>query len=107
MNRPYVSSLIPGFRLLLCSGASLCGGAVSFLCRLITQFFYVVALGFGVSVHYAAMLAFATLSFWTVRTQGITYGYYSLISLARYPDSMFKGFANFVFSWLIPVISTG
>jgi ABC-2 type transport system permease protein len=56
---------------------------------------YVVAIGFGISVHYAAMLAFATVSFWTVRTQGITYGYYSLISLARYPDSMFKGLAKF------------
>jgi viologen exporter family transport system permease protein len=65
---------------------------------------YVVALGFGISVHYAAMLAFATVSFWTVRTQGITYGYYSLISLARYPDSMFKGLAKFVFSWVIPIM---
>src|SRR5262249_45657024 len=65
---------------------------------------YLVAIGFGVSVHYAAMLAFATISFWTVRTQGITYGYYSLISLARYPDSMFKGLVKFVFSWVVPVM---
>jgi ABC-2 type transport system permease protein len=66
--------------------------------------FYAVAIGFGVTVHYAAMLAFVTVSFWTVRTQGITYGYYSLISLARYPDSMFKGLAKFVFSWVVPVM---
>jgi ABC-2 type transport system permease protein len=65
---------------------------------------YLVAIGFGVSVHYAAMLALATISFWTVRTQGITYGYYSLISLARYPDSMFKGLAKFIFSWVVPVV---
>src|SRR5258707_10115346 len=65
---------------------------------------YAVAIGCGISVHYAAMLAFATVSFWTVRTQGITYGYYSLISLARYPDSMFKGLAKFIFSWGVPVM---
>ena len=65
---------------------------------------YVVAIAFGISVHYAAMLAFATVSFWTIRTQGITYGYYSLISLTRYPDSMFKGLAKFVFSWILPVM---
>src|ERR1700751_269941 len=39
-----MSSLIPGFRLLLRSGASLCG-AFSFLFRQITQFFVLAALG--------------------------------------------------------------
>src|ERR1700758_1801288 len=38
-------SLLPAFRLLLCSGASGCGGALSFLWRRITQVFCVAALG--------------------------------------------------------------
>jgi ABC-2 type transport system permease protein len=65
---------------------------------------YLVAVGFGISIHYAAMLALATVSFWIVRTQGIIYGYYSIINLARYPDSMFKGLAKFVFSWVVPIV---
>jgi ABC-2 type transport system permease protein len=65
---------------------------------------YLVAIGFGISIHYAAMLALATISFWIVRTQGIIYGYYSIINLARYPDSMFKGLAKFVFSWVVPIV---
>jgi ABC-2 type transport system permease protein len=65
---------------------------------------YLVAVGFGISIHYAAMLALATISFWIVRTQGIIYGYYSIMNLARYPDSMFKGLAKFVFNWVVPIV---
>jgi ABC-2 type transport system permease protein len=65
---------------------------------------YLVAVGLGISIHYAAMLALATISFWVVRTQGIIYGYYSIINLARYPDSMFKGLAKFVFNWVVPIV---
>ena len=65
---------------------------------------YIVAIAFGISVHYAALFAMATASFWIVRAQGIIYGYYSVINLSRYPDSMFKGLAKFIFSWIIPIV---
>ena len=46
----------------------------------------------------------STASFWIVRSQGLIWGYYNIMNLARYPDVVFKGVVKFVFSWLIPVI---
>jgi ABC-2 type transport system permease protein len=65
---------------------------------------YLVTLCLGVSVHYAVMFTLATMSFWITKTQGLIYGYYNMISLARYPDAVFKGAVKFVFSWVLPVI---
>jgi ABC-2 type transport system permease protein len=65
---------------------------------------YLVTLCLGVSVHYAIMFTLATISFWIIKTQGLIYGYYTMISLARYPDAVFKGAVKFVFSWVLPVI---
>jgi ABC-2 type transport system permease protein len=65
---------------------------------------YIVTLCLGISVHYAIMFGLATVSFWITRTQGLIYGYYNMMSLARYPDAVFKGAAKFVFSWVLPVI---
>ena len=65
---------------------------------------YGVSLLLGALVHYAIMFSLATLSFWIVRAQGLIYGYFNLVSIARYPDSVFSGLFKFVFSWLIPVI---
>ena len=65
---------------------------------------YGASLLLGALVHYAIMFSLATLSFWIVRAQGLIYGYFNLVSIARYPDSVFSGVFKFVFSWLIPVI---
>ncbi len=65
---------------------------------------YAITLCLGVSVHYAIMFGLATVSFWIIRAQGLIYGYYNMINLARYPDAVFKGAIRFVFSWLVPVI---
>jgi viologen exporter family transport system permease protein len=65
---------------------------------------YLATLLVGVSLHYAVMFGLTTISFWTVRTQGVIYGYYNIMNLARYPDVVFKGFAKFVFSWIVPVM---
>jgi len=65
---------------------------------------YLATLFLGVTIHYAIMFALAVMSFWIVRAQGLIYGYYSVMNLARYPDAVFKGTVKFVFSWLIPVI---
>ena len=65
---------------------------------------YVVAVACGILIHYSVMFAFATLSFWMVRSQGLIYGYYSLFNIGRYPDTIYRGAFKLVFSWLIPVI---
>jgi viologen exporter family transport system permease protein len=65
---------------------------------------YLATVLIGVSLHYAVMFGLATVSFWSVRAQGVIYGYYNIMNLARYPDVVFKGFAKFIFSWVLPVM---
>ena len=65
---------------------------------------YLVALVFGVAIHYSIMLALAAFSFWIVRAQGLVYGYFNFLQIARYPDVIFPRLFRFVFSWIVPVI---
>src|SRR5438874_7531223 len=65
---------------------------------------YLMALGFGIAVHYSIMLSLAAVSFWIVRAQGLVYGYFNFLNIARYPDSIFPRLFRFVFGWIIPVV---
>src|SRR6267142_1386027 len=65
---------------------------------------YLVALGFGIAVHYSIMLALAAVSFWIVRAQGLVYGYFNFLNIARYPDVIFPRVFRFIFGWIIPVV---
>jgi ABC-2 type transport system permease protein len=65
---------------------------------------YLTALGFGVAIHYSIMLSLAAVSFWIVRAQGLVYGYFNFLNIARYPDVIFPGLFRFIFSWIIPVV---
>jgi ABC-2 type transport system permease protein len=58
----------------------------------------------GVLVHYSLMFALASISFWTVRAQGIVWGYYSLFNIARLPDTAFKGFFKQFFTFALPML---
>lgn len=58
----------------------------------------------GVLIHYSLMFLLATTSFWTVRAQGIVWGYYSFFNIARLPDAAFKGFFKVVFTFAVPVL---
>jgi ABC-2 type transport system permease protein len=65
---------------------------------------YFVALMFGVAVHYSIMLTLAAVSFWIVRAQGLVYGYFNFLNIARYPDVIFPKLFRFIFGWIIPVV---
>src|ERR1043165_9698105 len=65
---------------------------------------YLGALCFGVGVHYSIMLTLAWISFWIVRAQGLVYGYFNFLQIARYPDVIFPRLFKFVFGWIIPVV---
>src|SRR6266498_151515 len=65
---------------------------------------YLTALGFGVAVHYSIMLALAAVSFWIVRAQGLVYGYFNFLNIARYPDAIFPRLFRVIFGWIIPVV---
>jgi ABC-2 type transport system permease protein len=65
---------------------------------------YLATMLLGVTIHYSILFSLGSVSFWIVRSQGLIWGYYNIMNLARYPDVVFKGAVKFVFSWLIPVI---
>jgi ABC-2 type transport system permease protein len=58
----------------------------------------------GILIHYALMFLLATVSFWTVRAQGIVWGYYSLFNISRLPDTAVRGFFKAVFTFAVPVL---
>jgi ABC-2 type transport system permease protein len=65
---------------------------------------YLAALIFGVAVHYSIMLSLAAVSFWIIRAQGLVYGYFNFLNIARYPDVIYPRLFRFVFGWIIPVV---
>jgi ABC-2 type transport system permease protein len=58
----------------------------------------------GILIHYSLMFALAGISFWTVRAQGIVWGYYNLFNIARLPDSAFRGVFRAVFMFVLPML---
>jgi ABC-2 type transport system permease protein len=58
----------------------------------------------GVLIHYSLMFLLASISFWTVRAQGIVWGYYNLFNIARMPDEAFRGLFRAVFTFAIPML---
>ena len=61
--------------------------------------------GAGLLVHYSLMFLLATVSFWTVRAQGIVFGYYNLFNIARLPDSAFpRGAFKAFFTFGLPML---
>src|SRR5213596_838964 len=65
---------------------------------------YLIALVFGVAVHYSIMLSLAAVSFWIVRAQGLVYGYFNFLNIARYPDAIFPRLFKIIFGWIVPVV---
>jgi ABC-2 type transport system permease protein len=58
----------------------------------------------GILIHYSLMFMLASISFWTVRAQGIVYGYYNLFQIARMPDEAFRGLFKAVFTFALPML---
>jgi len=58
----------------------------------------------GVLIHYSLMFLLASISFWTVRAQGIVWGYYNLFQIARLPDEAFSGLFKAFFTFAIPML---
>lgn len=58
----------------------------------------------GLVIHYSLMFLMASICFWTVRAQGIVWGYYNLFNIARLPDSVFRGAFRVVFTFVLPML---
>src|SRR5205814_38925 len=44
------------------------------------------------------------VSFWIVRAQGLVYGYFNFLNIARYPDAIFPRLFKIIFGWIVPVV---
>jgi ABC-2 type transport system permease protein len=55
-------------------------------------------------VHYSLLTVLASSSFWTVRAQGIVWGYYNLFNIARLPDAAFRGAFKAFFTYALPML---
>src|SRR6266498_3505393 len=60
--------------------------------------------GVGIVIHYSLMFLLASVSFWTVRAQGIVWGYYNLFNIARLPDEAFRGLFKAFFTFALPML---
>ena len=58
----------------------------------------------GILIHYSLMFLLASVSFWTVRAQGIVWGYYNLFYIARLPDEAFRGLFKAFFTFALPML---
>src|SRR5215467_983828 len=58
----------------------------------------------GIAIHYSLMFLLAAISFWTVRAQGIVWGYYNMFQIARMPDEAFRGLFKAFFTFALPML---
>ncbi|HEY1173633.1 MAG TPA: ABC-2 family transporter protein [Verrucomicrobiae bacterium] len=58
----------------------------------------------GLIIHYSLMFLLTSVSFWTVRAQGIVWGYYNLFNISRQPDEAFKGLFKTFFTFVLPMM---
>ena len=65
---------------------------------------FILLCAVGLLIHYSLMFLLATVSFWTVRAQGVVWAYYNLFNIARLPDSAFQGFFKAFFTLVIPML---
>jgi ABC-2 type transport system permease protein len=65
---------------------------------------FLLLCGMGIAIHYSLMFLLASVSFWTVRAQGIVWGYYNLFNIARLPDEAFQGLFKAVFTYVLPML---
>ena len=58
----------------------------------------------GLLIHYSLLFLLSCVSFWTVRAQGIVWGYYNLFNITRLPDAAFHGFFKAFFTFALPML---
>lgn len=78
---------------------------LNYLPTLAQMFGFALLCGAGLLIHYSFMCLLATTAFWTVRSQGIVWGYYNLFNIARLPDAAFpRGVFKAVFTFALPML---
>lgn len=63
---------------------------------------FAVALGAGLTILYAALLAFAALTFWSPGFM-FTWLFDGIFQMARYPVGIYPGWLRLALTWIVPV----
>lgn len=58
----------------------------------------------GILIHYGALLAIVSLTFWLGASQGIEGSYFTLMEFSRLPREAFRGLARTLFVWVLPAV---
>jgi ABC-2 type transport system permease protein len=66
--------------------------------------FYAFMVVCGVAIHYSILVLSIAPTFWITSAQGIEGSYFTLSEFSRLPREAFRGLANVVFVWLLPVV---
>jgi len=59
---------------------------------------------FGLDSMINAALGGVVVCFSIIRAQGLVYGYFNFLNIARYPDVIYPWLFRIVFGWVIPVV---
>ncbi|MBM3866422.1 MAG: hypothetical protein FJ381_11145 [Verrucomicrobia bacterium] len=65
---------------------------------------YAVLVGCGLVIHYSVLMLSTASVFWLTSAQGVEGGYFSLIEFSRMPREAFRGAAEVIFVWMLPVV---
>lgn len=65
---------------------------------------YLILLSNALIFLFAAVLAIATLSFWTTQSSGLARIFDSLLKVGRYPIEIFEGFWRSIFLYILPLV---
>ncbi len=65
---------------------------------------YILLIICGLFVQYGALLLIVSLTFWIVGSQGVEGSYFTLFEFSRLPREAFRGAANVIFVWMLPVV---
>jgi ABC-2 type transport system permease protein len=65
---------------------------------------YAAMIAAGLVIHYSILIISMSLAFWLTSAQGIEGSYFTLTEFSRLPREAFKGVANTLFVWLLPVV---
>ncbi len=58
----------------------------------------------GLLVQYGALLMIVSFTFWIIGSQGVEGSYFTMFEFSRLPREAFRGVANVIFVWLLPVV---
>ncbi len=65
---------------------------------------YGLMVGGGVVIHYSMLVMCISFAFWFTSAQGIEGSYFTLSEFSRLPRQAFRGLANVVFVWALPMV---